>query len=101
AVATWIVVAGRALGDEAQAIGERLGAGDLDGAGRRLPALVGRDRDSLDSKGVARAVVESVAESTVHAVVAAACWAAAGCAAGAGEAAFAEAGGRRLGGETG
>ena len=84
AVATWIVVAGRALGDEAQAIGERLAAGDLDGARRRLPALVGRDPDSLDAKGVARAVVESVAENTVDAVVAPACWAAAGGAAGAG-----------------
>ena len=84
AVATWIVVAGRALGDEAQAIGARLEAGDLDGARRRLPALVGRDPDSLDAKGVTRAVVESVAENTVDAVVAPACWAAAGGAAGAG-----------------
>jgi len=84
AVATWVVVAGRALGDEAQAIGARLSAGDLDGARRRLPALVGRDPDRLDAKGVARAVVESVAENTVDAVVAPACWAAFGGAAGAG-----------------
>jgi adenosylcobinamide-phosphate synthase len=84
ALATWLVVAGRALGDEARAIGERLAADDLDGARRRLPALVGRDPDSLDAKGVARAVVESVAENTVDAVVAPACWAAAAGAAGAG-----------------
>src|SRR5581483_2229083 len=32
AVATWLVVAGRALGEEALAVGERLVAGDLDGA---------------------------------------------------------------------
>ena len=84
AVATWLVVAGRALGDEARAIGARLAADDLDGARQRLPALVGRDPDSLDAKGVARAVVESVAENTVDAVVAPACWAAAAGAAGAG-----------------
>jgi len=82
--ATWLVVAGRALGEEATAIGERLAADDLDGARRRLPALVGRDPDSLDAKGVARAVVESVAENTVDAVVAPACWAAALGAPGAG-----------------
>jgi len=33
AVATWLVVAGRALGDEAQAIGARLSNDDLDGPG--------------------------------------------------------------------
>jgi len=76
AVATWLVVAGRALGEEALAVGDRLAAGDLDGARRRLPALVGRDPESLDAKGVARAVVESVAENTVDAIVAPACWAA-------------------------
>jgi len=82
--ATWLVVAGRALGAEARAIGERLVDDDLAGARRRLPALVGRDPEALDAKGVARAVVESVAENTVDAVVAPACWAAAGGAAGAG-----------------
>src|SRR5581483_7996618 len=35
AAATWLVVAGRALGEEALAVGERLAAGDLDGARRR------------------------------------------------------------------
>jgi adenosylcobinamide-phosphate synthase len=84
ALATWLVVAGRALGQEARSIADRLVADDLDGARRRLPALVGRDPDSLDGKGVARAVVESVAENTVDAVVAPACWAAIGGAAGAG-----------------
>ncbi len=84
ALATWLVVAGRALGDEARGIGERLVDDDLDGARRRLPALVGRDPESLDAKGVARAVVESVAENTVDAVVAPACWAALGGAPGAG-----------------
>ncbi|HEV8625566.1 MAG TPA: adenosylcobinamide-phosphate synthase CbiB [Acidimicrobiia bacterium] len=83
-VATWLVVAGRALGNEARAIGERLIDDDLDGARLRLPALVGRDPEALDAKGVARAVVESVAENTVDAVVAPACWATVGGPAGAG-----------------
>ena len=83
-LATWLVVAGRALGDEARAIGAHLVDGDLAGARRRLPALVGRDPDRLDAKGVARAVVESVAENTVDAVVAPASWAATFGAAGAG-----------------
>ena len=83
-VATWVVVAGRALGDEALAVAAPLAAGDLDGARRRLPALVGRDPEFLDAKGLARATVESVAENTVDAVVAPACWAAAAGPAGAG-----------------
>ena len=83
-MATWLVVAGRALGEEARAIGARLADDDLDGARLRLPALVGRDPEVLDAKGVARAVVESVAENTVDAVVAPACWAALGGPAGAG-----------------
>ncbi|MGH9009035.1 MAG: CobD/CbiB family cobalamin biosynthesis protein, partial [Acidimicrobiia bacterium] len=69
--------------EEARAIGERLAHDDLDAARRRLPALVGRDPESLDAKGVARAVVDSVAENTVDAVVAPACWSAVGGAAGA------------------
>src|SRR5438105_7355792 len=84
AATSWLVVAGKALGDEARAIGAHLVDDDLARARRRLPALVGRDPDQLDAKGVARAVVESVAENTVDAVVAPACWAAAGGAAGAG-----------------
>jgi adenosylcobinamide-phosphate synthase len=83
ALATSVVVAGRALSAEARAIATRLTDDDLDGARRRLPALVGRDPESLDAKGIARAVVESVAENTVDAVVAPACWAAVAGAAGA------------------
>ena len=76
AIATWVAVAGRALGEAATAIGGALVAGDLDGARDLLPALVGRDPSALDEKEIARAVVESVAENTVDAVVAPALWAA-------------------------
>ncbi len=75
AVASYLSVAGRALGDEALRVGACLDAGDLEGARAALPALVGRDPTDLDEKEVARAVVESVAENTVDAVVAPALWA--------------------------
>lgn len=76
AVATWVAVAGRALGSAATAVGSALVDGDLDRARELLPALVGRDPSTLDEKEIARAVVESVAENTVDAVVAPALWAA-------------------------
>lgn len=75
ALATYVSVAGRALGDAAMSVAAALEAGDLDGARDRLPALVGRDPSGLDEKEVARAAVESVAENTVDAVVAPALWA--------------------------
>jgi adenosylcobinamide-phosphate synthase len=78
ALATWLGVAGRALGEEARRVGRALATGDLERARALLPALVGRDTDALDEKEVARAVIESVAENTVDAVVAPACFAAAG-----------------------
>ena len=76
AIATWVAVAGRALGEAATAVGGALVAGDLDRARALVPALVGRDPSALDEKEIARAVVESVAENTVDAVVAPALWAA-------------------------
>jgi adenosylcobinamide-phosphate synthase len=76
AVATWIAVAGRGLGEAATGVGDALAAGDLAAARSLLPGLVGRDPTGLDEKEVSRAVVESVAENTVDAVVAPALWAA-------------------------
>jgi adenosylcobinamide-phosphate synthase len=78
AIATYLAVAGRALGEAAGAVDEALRDGDLDGARRLLPALVGRDPSGLDQAGVCRAVVESVAENTVDAVIAPAFWACVG-----------------------
>ncbi len=74
--ATYLAVAGRALGEAAGDIEQALAAGDLDRARSLLPALVGRDPAQLDERQVCRAVVESVAENTVDAVVAPAVWAA-------------------------
>ena len=75
-VATYLGAAGRMLGTSATQISGALEAGDVEGARRLLPSLVGRDPSSLDEKGIARAVVESVAENTVDAIVAPALWAA-------------------------
>jgi adenosylcobinamide-phosphate synthase len=76
ALATWVAVAGRALGAAATEVGAALDGGDLPRARSLLPGLVGRDPTDLDEKELARAVVESVAENTVDAVVAPALWAA-------------------------
>ncbi|HEV2374909.1 MAG TPA: cobalamin biosynthesis protein [Streptosporangiaceae bacterium] len=77
AAATWTVLGGASLAAEATRIAEALDAGDLDTARRRLPALCGRDPDTLDAAEIARATVESVAENTSDAVVAPLLWGAA------------------------
>jgi adenosylcobinamide-phosphate synthase len=77
-VATYVAVAHNQLAAAAQDVAGCLGAGDLDGARARLPALVGRDPSGLDEKEISRAVVESVAENTVDAVVAPVLWAVVG-----------------------
>ncbi|MDQ0747525.1 adenosylcobinamide-phosphate synthase [Streptomyces africanus] len=78
AAATWAVVGGTSLAREAQAIGGALEAGDVEGARARLPHLCGRDPQTLDADGIARAVVESVAENTSDAVVGTLVWGAIG-----------------------
>jgi adenosylcobinamide-phosphate synthase len=77
ALAAYVAIAGRALGEAALAVGLALEAGDLARARTALPALVGRDPSGLDEAEIARAAVESVAENTVDAVVAPALWTAA------------------------
>jgi adenosylcobinamide-phosphate synthase len=71
---TWAALGGRSLAGEASRIARLLDAGDLPGARAALPALAGRDPESLDADGVCRAVVESVAENTSDAVVCALLW---------------------------
>ncbi|MEU8755520.1 cobalamin biosynthesis protein [Streptomyces chartreusis] len=76
--ATWAVVGGTSLAWEARAVGRALEAGDVEAARARLPHLCGRDPQTLDADGIARAVVESVAENTSDAVVGALVWGAVG-----------------------
>lgn len=66
--------AGPALRHHARAVEDALRAGDLAAARQRLPALVGRDPETLDASGVSAAVVESLAENAVDAVLAPAFW---------------------------
>jgi len=74
ALATYLAVAGRSLGEAADEIATPLALGDLAAARDRLPALVGRDPTHLDAAEIARAAVESVAENTTDAIVAPAWW---------------------------
>ncbi len=83
AAAVALSCAGRELRATASRIGSTLARGDLEGARRQLPALVGRDPAGLDESGVAAAVIESVAENSVDAVVAPALWGLLGGASGA------------------
>jgi adenosylcobinamide-phosphate synthase len=73
-LAAWSVLGGTSLSREARLVGAALEAGDLAAARARLPHLCGRDPQSLDAAGIARAVVESVAENTSDAVVGALLW---------------------------
>ena len=75
ATAVSLSVAGRQLRRISVDVGEAAASGDLERARAELPALVGRDPTSLDTSGVAAAVIESVAENSVDAVIAPAFWA--------------------------
>ena len=70
----WVCLGGRSLLREAEAIERALAAGDLAAARARLPALCGRDAESLDTSGLARAVIESLAENANDAALSTAVW---------------------------
>lgn len=74
AAATWTVLGGRSLCDEAGRMAEALRRGNAQAARDRLGHLCGRDPAALDESGLARATVESVAENTSDAVVAPLFW---------------------------
>jgi adenosylcobinamide-phosphate synthase len=74
ALATWVALGGASLAEEGAAMARALEAGDLESARARLPHLCGRDPNSLDLTGIARASVESIAENTSDAVVAPLVW---------------------------
>jgi adenosylcobinamide-phosphate synthase len=72
--ATWTVLGGRTLRQEARTMATHLENEDLDAARGRLGHLCGRDPSALDQRELARATVESVAENTSDAVVAPLFW---------------------------
>lgn len=76
AAATWAALGGTTLARTGETMAGLLAADDLDGARALLPSLCGRDPESLDGAGLARAACESVAENTSDANVAPLLWAA-------------------------
>ncbi len=66
----WTTLAMRGLDEAALAVETALRAGDEAAARRAIPALVGRDPDSLDRAGLIRATVESLAENLSDGVIA-------------------------------
>lgn len=64
------LLAARSLAQAAQNVYGKLSAGDVEGARFEVAMIVGRDTDSLDAEGIARATVETVAENTSDGVVA-------------------------------
>lgn len=76
AAATWTALGGTSLARVGNEMADRLGADDLTGARELVPSLCGRDPNSLDEAGIARATVESIAENTSDATVGPLVWAA-------------------------
>jgi adenosylcobinamide-phosphate synthase len=68
------LLAQRSLFAQVAAVAAALEAGGLAPARRAVAAIVGRDPDSLDEAGVARAAIESLAENFSDGVVAPALW---------------------------
>lgn len=67
---TYQLLAARALERESMAVYPCLVSGDLPAARTAVSRIVGRDTQSLDEAGVAKAAVETVAENTCDGVVA-------------------------------
>jgi adenosylcobinamide-phosphate synthase len=78
AVATYVVLGGTSLTRVGAEMADLLEGGDIAAARALLPALCGRDPDSLDAAGLTRAALESVAENTSDAAVAPLWWGAIG-----------------------
>ena len=74
AAVSWTALGGRSLRREALGLASELEGANLAGAREALPALAGRDADSLDAAGLSRAAVESVADNTSDAVVGVLLW---------------------------
>jgi adenosylcobinamide-phosphate synthase len=71
---TAMLVAQRSLYDHVRAVQTALSKGGLDAGRQAVAMIVGRDPNSLDQHGVARAAIESCAENFSDAVVAPVFW---------------------------
>ncbi|HXG83423.1 MAG TPA: adenosylcobinamide-phosphate synthase CbiB, partial [Pyrinomonadaceae bacterium] len=66
----WTTIAARNLLDETGVVLDRLDAGDIENARRRLAMVVGRDTENLDESEIARATIETAAESLCDGIAA-------------------------------
>jgi adenosylcobinamide-phosphate synthase len=71
---TWSALGGRSLAEAGRRLAGAVRDGDLAGARRLAPTLVGRDPRGLDGPELCRAALESVAENTADAVVGPLLW---------------------------
>ncbi len=69
-----VLVAQRSLHDHVAAVGKALASDGIDAARREVAHIVGRDPDTLDAHGVARAAIESLFENFADGVVAPVFW---------------------------
>jgi adenosylcobinamide-phosphate synthase len=74
AAATYVALGGTSLARTGAEMAALLERDDIPSARALLPALCGRDPESLDAAGLARAALESVAENTSDAAVAPLWW---------------------------
>ena len=74
AILAWPALAQRSLFHHVRAVGDQIDAGDLSGARAAVGLIVGRDTETLDEAGVARAAIESLAESFCDGVAAPLFW---------------------------
>ncbi|KFI25601.1 adenosylcobinamide-phosphate synthase CbiB [Paenirhodobacter enshiensis] len=73
-VLAWPLVAVRSMHDHVARVAGPLIAGDLAGARAAVAMIVGRNPETLDTAGVARAALESLAENTSDGIVAPLFW---------------------------
>jgi adenosylcobinamide-phosphate synthase len=78
AATTFVALGGTSLARTGAEMARLLDAEDVDDARALLPSLCGRDPESLDAAGLARAALESVAENTSDAAIAPLWWGALG-----------------------
>lgn len=76
AAGVWATLGGTTLVDTGSRMSDLLCGNEVDGARALLPSLCGREPQSLDIDGLARAAVESLAENTSDAHTGAVLWAA-------------------------
>lgn len=74
ALITWATLGGTSLTSVGERLADSLASDDLEGARALIPSLCGRDPNSLDADGMARAALESVAENTADATVGPLVW---------------------------